>query len=199
MKVAIIGSGISALSCAHELKKHGIIPTIFEKGLSIGGKLDIPLLTLRMYITPYRNPFKYLSKKYDINIKPYSSVNEISIVSQNQVLNVKGKLGHLMARPPYYDAIDYQIEKQVNLPVNFNSNIEIEELMKEYDYVIDASTDMGNSKKFSFLSQTFVAQVRIAHVLGNFRLDSVTIWCCFSCLRSVFISRFISVPFPKLV
>ncbi len=36
MKVAILGAGLADLACANELQKHGINPTIYEAGSSIG-------------------------------------------------------------------------------------------------------------------------------------------------------------------
>ena len=38
-KVAIIGSGLSGLACAIELKKYDVVPKVFEKLSSIGGRV----------------------------------------------------------------------------------------------------------------------------------------------------------------
>ena len=56
MKVAIIGAGISGLSCAIELQRHGIKPTIFEKTKTLGDKPGNLVATLRMFHRSLRNP-----------------------------------------------------------------------------------------------------------------------------------------------
>jgi digeranylgeranylglycerophospholipid reductase len=42
MKVALIGGGLSGLSCAHELPRNRITPTIVERKSYIGALLDFP-------------------------------------------------------------------------------------------------------------------------------------------------------------
>lgn len=176
LKIAIVGAGLSGLSCAHELKRHGIIPVIYEKGSRIGGKLDFPALVLRMYITPYNDPFVFLKEKYNINIKPYSRIKEMTIISENKVLDVKYDFGFLLARPPFYNAIDFQIAKEADLSVTFNMLADIRELMREFDFVVDASADMSHPRGFGTVSETFHGQTRIANIRGSFKTDSVTFW-----------------------
>ena len=39
-RVAIIGAGVAGLAAYNEFRKSGIEATIFEKGISIGGKVS---------------------------------------------------------------------------------------------------------------------------------------------------------------
>ncbi len=39
MKIAIIGSGMAGLACAARLAKAGLVPTVFDKGRGIGGRM----------------------------------------------------------------------------------------------------------------------------------------------------------------
>lgn len=176
LNVAIVGAGLSGLSCAHELKRHGVAPVLYENGSRIGGKLDFPAVVLRMYIAPYRDPFAYLRENYNINIRPYSRIKEMTILSENKVLDVKYNFGFLLARPPFYNAIDFQIAKEVDLPVNFNTQVDLKELMREFDFVVDASASMGDPRRFGMVSETFHGQTRIANIRGSFKTDSVFFW-----------------------
>lgn len=176
MKVAIVGTGLSGLAAAHEFYDHGIIPQLFEGGTAIGGKLDFPAIVLKMYIGPYGNPFKYLKDKYNINIHPQQEIKGILIASQNKELYVKGNFGYILSRPPYYDSIDNQIFKGVNVPVTYNTLTDTDTLMSEFDYVVYGISYMTDVRKYCTLSETFHGHVRIANVLGNFDPQMVKIW-----------------------
>ena len=64
MKVAIIGAGLSGLSCAVELKKHGITPTVFEKTKTLGDKPGRLVSTLRLFHRSIVPPMDFINKRY---------------------------------------------------------------------------------------------------------------------------------------
>jgi digeranylgeranylglycerophospholipid reductase len=66
MKVAIIGAGISGLSCAIELQRHGITPVIFGKTKMLGDKPGMLIATLRMFHRSIRSPMSFIKSKYGI-------------------------------------------------------------------------------------------------------------------------------------
>jgi hypothetical protein len=70
MKVAIIGAGLSGLSCAHELQKLGIKPVIFEKKGYIGDALGYTKISVRLFDRPMTDTGRFVRKKFGINIKP---------------------------------------------------------------------------------------------------------------------------------
>jgi flavin-dependent dehydrogenase len=78
MKVAIIGAGISGLSCAFELKKYGIIPTIFEEKSKLGESLGFGAIMFHMFNRGIKDPFKFL-KEYNINLTPNSPLKAITM------------------------------------------------------------------------------------------------------------------------
>lgn len=68
MNVAIIGAGISGLSCAIELRRNGIPTTIFEIKNYIGEGTDLGVCRLRLFDSFFSNPMEYLSKYYNIHL-----------------------------------------------------------------------------------------------------------------------------------
>lgn len=67
MRVAIIGAGISGLSCAYELEKNGIDPVIFEKNGRIGNPTGYSGIFIRAFTRGFKNPFRNFENKYDLS------------------------------------------------------------------------------------------------------------------------------------
>lgn len=139
MKVAIIGAGISGLSCAFEFKKYGIIPTIFEKKRRIGEDVDFIASTLKLFDVTYKDPLKYLKDEYGIELKPLNILQQTIINAPNRKTIVKRVQGYIFCRGECEQSIENQIALIADIPIIFNKHISIDEIKKEYDYVIDAT------------------------------------------------------------
>ena len=64
MNVAIIGAGVSGLSCAFELEKYGITPTIFEKRSQVGEASGYAGIWINLLARNNKDPVKYLMDEY---------------------------------------------------------------------------------------------------------------------------------------
>lgn len=96
MRVAIIGAGLSGLSCANRLKKYGITPIVFEKKSRVGGALCSACINLRFFSNSVVDPFVYLKNKYD-----FKSLQASPIFKFNKIY-----LGHqTCSRVPIYGKI----------------------------------------------------------------------------------------------
>ena len=62
MRVAIIGAGLSGLSCALELERHGIKPDIFEKKDYVGEECDMTAVRMHMFDACYGSVIHCLKK-----------------------------------------------------------------------------------------------------------------------------------------
>ena len=91
MNVAIIGAGIAGLSCAYELKRNGVIPTIFEEKQYLSQAVDFNTTTLKLFDRNMSDPMRYLKKEYNLNIKPLNALKEIVMNSPNKQTVIKGK------------------------------------------------------------------------------------------------------------
>jgi digeranylgeranylglycerophospholipid reductase len=177
-KVAIIGAGLSGMSCANELEKHGIIPTIYEKKSFIGDALDFQSILFNSFnFHILGDPIKHLSKKYDVNIKPQFKIKELINVSPNGKYHyVKGNLGYIVKRGTDSDSIENQLRQAINFPISFDTYVDIKDIINDYDRIVISSGTSTIAKEFNIFKTTFNTNTRIASIIGDFKTDSITVF-----------------------
>ncbi|MBN3376534.1 hypothetical protein CF087_22175 [Clostridium botulinum] len=77
MEVAIMGAGISGLSCAIILEQYGITPTIFEKRNRVGDRFINGEAMFNILNKPVKDCIHYIAENYHINLKPIDQVNKL--------------------------------------------------------------------------------------------------------------------------
>lgn len=82
MEVAIMGAGMSGLSCALTLEKYGITPTIFEKRSSVGDKFVNAEAMFSILNRPSNDWISYIAEKYNINLIPISEIEKLFVHSK---------------------------------------------------------------------------------------------------------------------
>ena len=82
LKVAIIGAGVSGLSCALELEKYGIKPTIYEKNSFIGEihphVTAIFDVIVRHIKDPKQDMIKYFKYRLGKDIQPLNPIYSVT-------------------------------------------------------------------------------------------------------------------------
>lgn len=177
MKVAIIGAGLSGLSCAFELKKHGIIPTIFEKQAMLNVSAGFPVVVLNLLDKKFNNPVEYLSKNNNLHIKPLFPLNKIEFFSPNHQSTVKAHHGYIfLNNEKDVQSIKSQICSQVNIPINFNTVVDINTIKNKFDYVIVATGESYIPYNLGVWKTNVRSVVKVSTLLGNFKEMTIKIW-----------------------
>lgn len=176
MDVAIIGAGLSGLTCAHELLRQGIKPTVFESKKYVGEVLDLPLVILNMFNMPISQPLKYLKKDYDINIEPNFLIKKMVMHTANNNLRVNSNLGYILKRGRYEDGLESQILRNANIPIKFDSYIDLNTIKDDFDYIVVATGTPDIAKDLSIFTSKFECNARIAKVLGDFDVNKIIAW-----------------------
>lgn len=176
MKVAIIGAGMSGLACAFELEKAGIQPTIFEKRSHVGEALSFTCLCSRLVTRVREDMVKYFNKNYALDIRPISSLNEAIMMSPNKKTVAKGNLGYIFKRGMEDYSIENQLASKIKSPIFFNSDVDIKDIKKKYDHVVVATASPAIPRKLRVWKDNFISQARIATILGDFKINSASIW-----------------------
>lgn len=176
MKIAIIGAGLAGLSCARELIKNKITPTIFEKKSYIGKDCLFPSITLRLLDRTYRTSAKYLKQKYNLNLKPLSLLRKITMISPQKKTVVRGKLGYMYLRGELENSLELQLAEGLDTDILFDNFINIDDIKNHFDYIIVATGNEFISKELGVWTTTLNAHARVATVLGDFKIDSTTVW-----------------------
>ncbi len=176
MKVAIIGAGTSGLSCAIELEKNGVYPTIFEKHDFLGDFQPHVGAFLNIIIRPVLDPIEFFDKKFGIKLVPLNEFNKVIHYSPNNRVTVSGKLGYLLNRGEGEDSVKYQLYKQVKSPVLFNSYVQPEDIEKDFDYIVVADGHWSIPQKYGIWQEYMRTWVKGGIFAGDFDDKALQMW-----------------------
>lgn len=177
MKVAIMGAGLSGLSCAKFLEDHGVEPVIFEKRERVGERFPNMEAVMQLIHRPMKDPVIYINKKYNINLVPAGLVHTIEIHSPNNKAVFTGyNLGYTSIRGHDDRSWERQLARQVRAKIHFNSTVTWQELEKDFDWVIIATGDPTISRELKVWKTDTEAFLKGCIVKGKFDVGVSKIW-----------------------
>jgi flavin-dependent dehydrogenase len=176
MDVAILGAGISGLSCAITLEKHGVTPVIFEKRSCVGDRFVNAEAMFSILNRPVKDCLNYLAEKYDINLSPIDEVNKLVIHSKNKEGTIAGKIGYTNIRGRHDNSFESQLAKQVKSKINYHSSRDYQELSRNFDYVVLATGDAEYALQKGNYRSDLTCSIKGATVEGSFLSDTPHVW-----------------------
>lgn len=176
MEVAIMGAGMSGLSCAITLEKLGINPIIFEKRNCVGDRFINAEAMFNILNRPVKDCLPYISGNYHINLKPIDEVDKLFIHTKNEIGSIDGKIGYTNIRGRHENSYESQLEKQVKCNINFNSTFEYEELCKDFEYVVLATGDGEYASHLGNYKCDLTCTIKGATVQGEFVTSNPHVW-----------------------
>lgn len=176
MRVAIIGAGLSGLSCALELERYNIKPVIFEKRAHAGEALDFSVVWPIIMNRAITDPLKYLKKEYNLELAPLNHIKKIIMYSPSSKSVERGSLGYIFIRgfPDY--ALEKQLLSYVKSPIIFNRYIELEDMRNKFDFIVVATSNSIIASNLDMWTDTFIAHARIATIVGKFNPTEIIMW-----------------------
>ncbi len=176
MKIAIIGAGISGLSCAYELSRLGLSPVIFEKTRQLGDKPGNLVAILRLFQNTLSSPMDHILKHYGLNISPLHPLKEMVVNTPNRTIRTKANHGYVFAKGLQEYSLEHQIASHAELKIIFESCVDIRTVKNEFDYVVVATGNGDIARELGIWNTSFRSGVRIATVSGNFQANTMTMW-----------------------
>ena len=177
MKVAIIGCGLSGLTCALELEKKGIIPDVFEKDNNVGWAWSEVSYWPNILYAKIGDQREYLKKVYDIDVKPLTMCHTNILKSPNQQIIIQGNLGYFVPRGKGNESIENQLILQLRkTPIQYNTPADYKELSKKYDWVVVATGIETEARELNIWEDQGMVRVIQGIAIGNFDPDSVTMY-----------------------
>lgn len=176
VEIAIMGAGLSGLSCAITLEQNGITPVIFEKRSRPGDRFVNGEALLSILHRPVKDSLSFLRETYDINLEPIDSATKVYVHSKNKLGSIDGKIGYTNIRGRHKNSFEAQLGRQVKSKINFNSNCEYENLCKDFDSIVLAAGDGAYSCHLGNYRTDLTCTIKGVTVEGSFSTNSPHVW-----------------------
>ncbi|TCT27063.1 flavin-dependent dehydrogenase [Melghiribacillus thermohalophilus] len=176
MEIAIIGAGVSGLSCAIKLKQHGIQADVFEKRAIAGDRFVTAEVFLNLLDYPFYDSIRYLSEEHDLLIKPTSNIKKMFIHGPNVSSCLEGHLGYSNLRGKHDEALEKQLQSQYEGNIYFENKVDYQEIAKEYSHIVLATGDPLDTQQIQMFEEAFRASFKGGIVTGEFTPNEVHAW-----------------------
>jgi len=176
MKIAIMGAGLSGLSCAIILEKFGYHPYIFEKNSNVGNTIPRAEIMLPAFTLPVTHQYQYLDSTYGIKINPISTINHATLFSENKTANLGGRLGYINIRGNHPYSLEFQLLNQVKSGIFYDSTFTYDQLRKAFSHVIVATGYPKYVNNLQPIRTDVIFTIRGATVIGQFDLQQMYTW-----------------------
>lgn len=171
-----MGSGLSGLSCAITLEQNGIPCIIFEKRNMPGDRFVNGEVLFHIFNRPINKCLDYFIREYNIQLRPVSIINRLTIHSENKKAEIDGDLGYTNIRGRHKASFENQLATQVKSQIIYNSQYTLEQLKKDFSHVILATGDAAYAEKLGNFRKDLTVIMKGATVEGNFTVDNPHAW-----------------------
>jgi len=179
VKVAIIGSGVSGLSCAYRLNQLGVKPVIFERRAIIGEAINLYGIHLHCFNHVLRNPLSYLDKHYNLKIKPMATIRKLTMFAGEMKVNIRGRLGYIFNRGAERTSLERQLFSQVEAELHMDTYIPdtmVDDIAREFDFVVVATGCGDIPDHLEVSGESNIIAVRGGIMEGEFEPDHIMSW-----------------------
>jgi flavin-dependent dehydrogenase len=176
MKVAIMGAGLSGLSCGLILERQGVDVTIFESRRQVGDRFVNGEILLSILERPVYDCMAYLAENHGIFLHPVSNISKLILYGETEKAVITGFLGFTNIRGRHEDSFERQLERQVKSEIIYNSDYTYNQLMKEFTHVVMATGDGEYAIKLGNYRKDLSVTLKGATVEGNFESGTVIAW-----------------------
>jgi len=176
MKVAIMGAGLSGLSCAVVLERLGIRPTIFESRSRVGDRFINGEAILTALHNPIPDGLEYFKDHLGIALKPISNIKKIDLFSRSKHAVLTGELGISNIRGRHRDSFESQLASQIKSDIVFDSKYTYGQLKEEFSHVVIATGDAAYASQMGNYDVDLTVSLKGVTVEGSFDVDNVVIW-----------------------
>lgn len=176
MKIAIMGAGLSGLSCALTLEKYGLSPIIFEEKDDVGDRFINGAAMFSILSRPAVDSIRFLSNNYNIFLQPTSNLRKILFHSQNKHASITGNLGFINVRGRHPQSYEKQLANQVESEIIFNSSYTYKQLTKDFTHIIIATGDPSYTQMIQPFRKDLSYTIKGAIVNGKFNIQQLHSW-----------------------
>ena len=176
MDVAILGAGISGLSCAITLEKQGVSPVIFEKRSCVGDRFVNAEAMFSILNRPIKDCIVYLAEEHHIHLNPIDEVTKLVLHSKNKTSTIDGKIGYTNVRGRREDSFECQLARQVKSEIQYHSTIDYDEVAKNFQSAVLATGDAQYALQLNNYRSDVTCSIKGATVEGAFSTNTPHVW-----------------------
>jgi len=176
IKIAIMGAGLSGLSCAITLEQNGHSPVVFENRRIVGDRFVNGEILLSLLNRPVFDSLAYFSEKHGIFLHPCANIKKLILHSEKKQAVINGHLGFTNIRGRHKNSFENQLVRQIKSKIIYNSRYTYEQLVKDFTHVVLATGDAAYAAEIQNYRKDLTVRLKGATVSGNFDPYSVVAW-----------------------